>query len=61
VHTAALRADFERIKRGELSLEQSLLTPRHRDDFDAIRIRRLHRPRSVAGLCRDAWRFATRR
>ena len=40
-HSAALRKDFERIKRRELSLEGSVLKTQHRSDFEQIRIDRL--------------------
>lgn len=40
-HSAALRKDFERIKRRELALEGSVLKTQHRSDFEQIRIDRL--------------------
>jgi len=36
-----LRKDFERIKRRELALEDSVLKTHHRSDFEQIRIDRL--------------------
>ncbi len=55
-HSAALRNDFERIKRHELSLEDSALKTQHRSDLEDIRIDRLRRRRSLLGFCRSAWR-----
>ncbi len=55
-HSAALRHDFERTKRKELSLEGSVLKTQHRSDFDDIRIDRLRRRRSLFAACRSAWR-----
>jgi hypothetical protein len=58
-HSAALRSDFERIKRKELSLEDSTLKTQHRRDFEAIRIEGFRRRRSLVRYCRDAWRLVT--
>jgi hypothetical protein len=55
-HSAALRHDFERVKRKELSLEGSVLKTQHRSDFEAIRIDRLRRRQSLLSVCRSAWR-----
>jgi hypothetical protein len=55
-HSAALRSDFKRIKRKELSLEDSALKTQHRRDFEAIQIERLRR-RSLLKYCRNAWRL----
>ena len=55
-HSAAIRNDLGRIKRKELSLEESALRTQHRSDFGEIRIDRLRPRRSWARLCRDAIR-----
>jgi hypothetical protein len=53
--SAALRNDFERIKRKELALEESALRTQHRSDLEQIRIDRLRRRRSLLAFCRNAW------
>jgi hypothetical protein len=51
-HSAALRSDFERIKRKELALEESALRTQHRSDLEQIRIDRLRRRTSLLGVWR---------
>jgi hypothetical protein len=46
-HSAALRSDFERVKRKELALEDSVLKTQHRSDLEQIRIDKLPRRRSL--------------
>ena len=56
-HCAALRIDLGRIKRKELSLEESALRTLHRSDFGEVRIDRLRRGEVGRGFVRDAWRL----
>ena len=46
-HSAALRSDFERVKRNELAPEDSVLKTQHRSDLEEIRIDKLPRRRSL--------------
>ena len=59
-HCAALRIDLGRIKRKELSLEESALRTLHRSDFGEVRIDRLRRGEVGRGFVRDAWEFVAR-
>jgi hypothetical protein len=56
-HSAALRNDFERIKRKELALENSILKTQHRSDLGDIRIDKLPPRRSLPRF----WAGARRR
>jgi len=56
-HSAALRNDLGRIKRKELTLEESALRTQHRSDFGEVRIDRLRRGEVGRGFVRDAWRL----
>ena len=60
-HSAALRNDFERIKRKELALEDSALKTQHRSDFEDIRIDKLLRRRSLRRFWTRAWRRVAKR
>lgn len=47
-HSAALRHDFERVKRKDLALKDSALMTEHRSDFEKIRIETLRPTRSLS-------------